>query len=342
MNARSRQRGIALITAVVLVALATVLATAIAFNTAMGARRAAGAIAVEQGFQIALGAEGLAAYALREDANGRAVPGQATTPGTPPPAQATDDPRDKWAERYGPVEVAPGVSLEAQLADENGKFNLNTLVDYNGNRDPQSATAFSALLRLLQIDPKFAELMVDWIDRDTDPSPAGSGAEDNVYTAQTPGYRAANRFVTSVSELMQLPGMTRADYLKLLPHVSALPPQDWKLNVCFATREVLDAFLTAAEDGSLQQENTRIDDRTWQAYRAQACFPDLQTYTAGMNGRYKPQIVTRVTNKTVYFGLRTWVTIGTTRFALYSLLMRDPTPQNQGQVITVQRSFSTE
>lgn len=52
----------------------------------------------------------------------------------------------------------------------------------------------------------------------------------------------------------------------------------------------------------------------------------------------KQDIDKRVAEKTSYFRLYSWVSIGTTRFALYSLLHRD----GSGQVRPVLRTFGTE
>jgi general secretion pathway protein K len=51
-----KQRGVALITAIVLVAIATVLAVRIGTRAALDLRRTAGLAALEQGWQVALGA----------------------------------------------------------------------------------------------------------------------------------------------------------------------------------------------------------------------------------------------------------------------------------------------
>ena len=342
MNAPHRQRGVALITAVVLVALATVLATAIAFSTAMAARRAAGSTAVEQGFQLALGAEALAAYALREDFKGQTVTtgggaNPASGPGLAPgPAQAQDTPIEEWAKFFGPVEVSPGVSLEAKLDDEQGKFNLNSLLKSDGTIDEDSRAIFVALLKLLQLEEKWAYLVADWID--TDGNLNAGGAEDAVYAGQQPGYRTANHYITSISELMQLPDFGRDRFMKLRAHVTALPPQVRNINVCFATPAVLDALVTAA--GTANTEYTVVDPKAFAQDRAVGCHPRRDVITRSMAGDRKQFIERRVTEQTEYFALRSWVTIGTTRFALYSLLRRDPL--QQGQVFTVQRSFGTE
>jgi type II secretory pathway component PulK len=63
---RRSQCGIALLTAIVLVAIAAVLATAIGFASAMSARRASTVFGADQSLLAAEGAEAMAAYALKQ------------------------------------------------------------------------------------------------------------------------------------------------------------------------------------------------------------------------------------------------------------------------------------
>ena len=60
----ARQRGIALLTAIVLFAIATVLAATITYNKAMAARRAAATFALHQALQAGPAGEALASLAL--------------------------------------------------------------------------------------------------------------------------------------------------------------------------------------------------------------------------------------------------------------------------------------
>ena len=53
------QSGIALITAIILVALATIVATSIAFDSSLDARRAAGNLTMTQAVYVAEGAEAM-------------------------------------------------------------------------------------------------------------------------------------------------------------------------------------------------------------------------------------------------------------------------------------------
>ncbi len=51
------------------------------------------------------------------------------------------------------------------------------------------------------------------------------GAEDEYYAAQTPAYRAANRPMSSVSELRAVAHMTPEIYRALLPWVTVWPQE---------------------------------------------------------------------------------------------------------------------
>src|ERR1700751_3623177 len=133
--------------------------------------------------------------------------------------------------------------LTAQLEDLQGRFNLNNLVKQDGTPDPVAVTAFQQLLGAVGLEPKWAGYMVDWIDRDIVPS-VPAGAEDSVYLGQSPPYRTPNRYITSASELLALPGFGRDRYLKLAPYVTALPYGS-PLNICTAPGLVLDAYLQA-------------------------------------------------------------------------------------------------
>ena len=75
------------------------------------------------------------------------------------------------------------------------------------------------------------------------------GGEDAVYLSQSPPFRASNQPLTSVSELLQLPGFGRERYVRLVPHVTALPPDASRINVCMATPYVLDALASILAEG---------------------------------------------------------------------------------------------
>src|SRR5690349_17579731 len=106
LSSPRKQRGIALMVAILLVAFATILAAAIGFKSAMSARRGSATLALDQSVLIAEAAEALAAYALREDAKA---------------SKTFDYQGDAWGMPIGPVEVLPGITLEAYLQYVSGK-----------------------------------------------------------------------------------------------------------------------------------------------------------------------------------------------------------------------------
>ena len=61
----ARQRGIALLVAILLVALGTIIAASIAYENAMTARKGAAVLALDQSVLVGEAAEALAAYGLR-------------------------------------------------------------------------------------------------------------------------------------------------------------------------------------------------------------------------------------------------------------------------------------
>lgn len=312
---KQRSRGIALLTAIILVAIATALATAIGFKSAMSARRAIGVFTVAQGLQFGAGAEAMAAYTLKQDA-------------TNPQDTLADD----WAMPYGPTELDAGVTLEANLEDQQSKFNLNNLYNpKDGSIDATCLAEFERLLGLLGLETKWATLLGDWIDTDSMPS-FPDGAEDSNYLALTPPYRTPNMPITSVSELLALPGFGRDRYDKLVPYIAALP-SGTAINVCTASGVVLDALTAGRQEFSIDEKKLREE-------RAMGCFPTADQFKATMS---EAQLATfrtpEIAEKTQYFRLRSWITIGTTEFTLYSLLRRD---SQGGRVSLVLRTFGTE
>jgi general secretion pathway protein K len=323
---RARQRGVALIVAILLVALGTIIAATVAYENAMTARRGTGTFAFDESLLITQGAEALAAYGIRQffqaDPNHTYI-GQG------------------WDKPVGPMEVVPGVMLEASLEDMQGRLNINNLVQKDGTPDPVYVPAFTKLLELVGLEAKWAPMLVDWIDADIVPQSV-DGAEDSVYMGQTPPYRTPNRYITSTTELLALPGFGRDRYLALAPYIAALP-KDTRMNVCTAKDKVLDAFLPAGQtefsSTAGQLDKNRISNTG-------GCFPTLANFQAAL-GAPRPNGVpqtnaaspiTKFGQNSQYFRLTSFITVGSAEFNLYSLLYRDAT----GAVRPIQRSFTPD
>lgn len=327
----SRQRGIALLVAILLVALGAILAAAIAYESAMTARRGAATFAFDDSVLVAEASEALAAYGLREVLRSS--------------SQHSFYIGQGWDKPVGPIEVVPDVMLTASLEDMQGRFNLNWLVNTDGTPNQQAISAFQQLLSNLGLEPTWAFMFVDWIDPDSIPQPT-DGAEDSVYLGQQPPYLTANRYITSSTELLALPGFGHDRYMKVAPYITALP-QNSALNICTASGAVLDAFTPGR-----QEYGVAPDQLLKNRQAAGTCFPTLQEYQQALASSKPQQQTTQQTpgrtpsgSNTVqigttssYFKLTSFVTIGTTEFNLYSLLYQD----GSGNVRPILRSFTPD
>lgn len=201
-----RQRGVALLAAVLVVALATVLVAAL-FDLGEASRaHSRNALRAEQTWQLLHGLEGWAAKALRDDEA---------------EASGIDSASDRWAQPLPPLAV-PGGMLQGRLLDRSGCFNLNRL-HVGGSDDAVAIARFERLLRALRLDPTIAAQAADWIDADH--TPRAGGAEDLNYRQQRPAHRAGNLPFVHVSELRLLPAVDAEAYARLAPEVCALPPE---------------------------------------------------------------------------------------------------------------------
>jgi general secretion pathway protein K len=319
---------VALIIALVLVALATILATKLTFDGFLERRRAIGVMAAEQALQFGLGAEALAADALAQDAQ---TSGQQTTlaapwaqPSQPFPITPQDDP-----------EGEPIGTIQGQLDDMQGLFNLNNLARVVAGaatavpmQDPQPLEQFQRLLVLVGLEPKWAAIARDWIDPDDVPG-TPDGAEDQVYTSQNPPYRTGNWPMMSPSELMNLPGFGADRYRKIAPYVTALPSSTVPINICTAPAVVLESLA--------QNLNGEYTPEVLANGRKAGCFPDLNSFRSIVGAANLAAINGRYGQTSQYFRLTSRITLGTTEFTLYSLLLRG----NGGKITPLLRSFGT-
>ncbi len=313
------QRGVALIMAVLMVALATMLAVSVATEGYMDQRRNATLLLLDQAYEMGLGAEALAAETLRDDAAGSKV----------------DTPGESWATPIVlPIDEGAG-EIKGSLEDLQGRFNLNKLLNDDGSKNAEAVAQFERLLELLNIDRKWAMTTLDWIDADNNQET--DGAEDSVYAGRNPAYLTANMVITRTSELFSAVGMDLSIYRKLEPYVATLPNHS-SLNVCTASALVLDSL-----SGTLTQYSNNAT--TFVSNRENGCFPSLNEIRNSFANdpafarmiQQHPDYLVETSN---YFRASILVTIGTTELALYSVLNRTGNANN-ARVRVIQRSFGT-
>lgn len=301
-----QNRGVALITALLISALAAMVAANLAWDNALDVRRTMVLLNRDQAVQIALGAESWIISILHQDLE----EGQ------------TDHLGELWASDLPPLPIDNG-EVFGTIEDLQGRFNVNNLIDDRGQIEEESLEQFRRLLNALGLDPRFAGITADWIDSDLDAS-FPDGAEDSIYTGMIPPYRTANQTITSVTELAAIEGMDKATFTILEPHITALPGRT-AVNANTATPAVL---------LSLDENMTTADVEGLITERESTGFADVNTSFASL---VTPDVLNRLEESTQYFRLKVIVRIDTVRITLYSVLQRGP----RGDVTPVLRSLGT-
>jgi general secretion pathway protein K len=320
---------VALIIALILVALATILATKLSFDGYMERQRTIGVLAGDQAMQFGLGAEALAADILTQQNSTQitlADPWAQPTPVLPITPQS-----DSEAEPIG--------TLQGSLEDMQGRFNLNNLGHFTtlaGSTatpaipDPVPLAQFQRLLVTVGLEPTWAQMAQDWIMANNAISGTQALTGDSVYMSQSPPYRAGEFPMTSPTELMNLPGFGYERYRKIAPYVTALPNAATLINICTASAVVLESLAD-----NLNGEFGNADSLA--SGRKSGCFPDMNTFRNIAGTKAMAALTSSIGTTSAYFRLTTRVTLGTSEYTLYSLLWRTP----GGKVTPLLRSFGT-
>lgn len=295
----SRQRGVALITVLLVVAIVTVVSAAMVARQQLSIRASSNQLQARQAWHYALGGEALAQAILARDLKG----GE-------PGAAAIDHLLEPWAQPLPAFEIDQGEIL-VRIEDLAGRFNLNDLLrDQQPN--PAAVEQFRRLLLRLQISAPYAERLLDWIDPDQQPS-GELGAEDNVYLGLDTPYRSAGRRLHDLSELRLLLDMREEDFQRLAPYVVALPP-NVPLNVNTASAMVLSSL---SDNVSLGAAESLVELRRAVPFRNSAAFL-AQPALAGTTLQG-----TALAVGSQFFQATSEVRLGDRRLALVSLLQRE-------------------
>ena len=295
---RQAQQGVALVTALLVVALASVAAVSMATRQALDIRRTTNLLEGDQAWLYAEGAETWARTLLARDAK----EGQ------------KDSLDETWATHLPSIEVEGGV-LKGKIEDMQGRFNINNLIDKSGKVDPVAAARFQRLLRALKLEPDLAQAVTDWIDRGVDAVPP-SGAEDDYYQGLDTPYRTANRAMTDISELRLVKGFDQKTYDQVRPYLSALPAHT-PINVNTASAEVLASISDRLDTGLAQAIVAAREKDPFEKLAEFTANPQIQR--AGLAARD----LQNLSVASSYFLVRSEVAIGQARASLVSLIFRD-------------------
>jgi len=271
-----QQQGIALITILVMVALATILAATIAKRQANTAENTAYLMRQNQSLLYAKSAEAFFSELLVDDANN---------------AGAVDYLQENWAKPMPAFPVEDGF-VSGTLQDESGKFNLNSLVNDEGVPNPQAKLWFEKLLLRVGLPEKLSEAVIDWQDADEEIS-GTMGAENSYYQGLPQGYLAANSKFHNVEELKLVRGFKDQKYLQIVDYVSALPASDSKVNVNTAPAMLLASLdpkldINAVEQ-ALQKRQVNLEhfsniNDLWATEPFKQVSPDVQSQVNALLG----------------------------------------------------------
>ncbi|MFD1439077.1 type II secretion system minor pseudopilin GspK [Acinetobacter sp. ANC 5380] len=231
-----QQQGIALITILVMVALATILAATIAKRQANTAENTAYLMRQNQSLLYAKSAEAFFSELLVDDAEN---------------AGDIDHLQENWAKPMPAFPVEDGF-VSGTLQDESGKFNLNSLVNNDGTPNPQSKAWFEKLLLRVGLPEKLSEAVIDWQDTD-DETIGAMGAEASYYQGLPQGYLAPNSKFHSVEELKLVRGFEGQKYLQIADYVSAAPTSESKVNVNTASAMLLASLDPKLDVNAIEQ-----------------------------------------------------------------------------------------
>lgn len=291
---RRDQRGIALITALLVLTIAVVLAASLAHEGALALRRSENLLHHAQAAAYLQGAEDWARRILARD------------------ARDVDHLGEAWATPLPPIPVEGG-EITGRLIDLQGRLNLNALLTADNQLAPLHARRLACLFRQAGIEhPEAAlEALADWQDQDGEVRPLG--AEDGAYANLPHPYRTGNQALLAASELALIQGFSAAAAARLQALTAALP-KEASLNLNTAPAEVL---------ACLGEDLTLEDWRAFLAARTKSPLKKVDELLAQppFQGRLDAAGL-GVTSQV--FLLEAEARIGRTVARRYSVLLREP------------------
>ncbi len=357
-NRPSKQRGVALVSVLFVVALTAIVAVEMTERLQLQIHRTTNLTGSRQAYWYAVGAEHYVKQQLKrinEDPNKRSN---------------TIHAGQDWAKPLQfPVD---GGTIAGELKDLQACFNLNSLAaTVGGANTPKPTTppttgtprpnpsptpaptpaptsparkkgitfemeAFERLLVELEIDtiseapPEYlTQRLKDWLDEDGRQT-GGGGMEEGDYMALEIPYLAANTLMTSVSELRLIGGFTPAVVAKLKPYVCVIPAsQMLKININTMTADT--ALLLSAMLKGLDVDDAQalISGGQPDGYEKVSDFwskPEMSQIDQGA----KDEAIKYFDITTSYFELKAETSYGDSKFFLNSKLH-----VNQSKQVTV-------
>ena len=303
-NSQSNQRGLALISVLLITAILVGLTTQILSSQHLVIQQNQNTFEHAQAVQYVLGAEELARQVLYDDAVN-------SGPGV-------DHLEEFWAQSVLPLDLDGIGVMQAYVLDLNRCFNLNWLAT---DTDKSQYKRLQRLLNHSQLSPDLADLIRDWVDSDQQVS--GLGAEDSAYQLKTPPHFAANQPMQDLSELNMLIDVDPQEIQVLSTEVCVVPDTGSKINVNTASAQTLYSL-----DAAVSIQNAEAIAQSVRNY---------QTVTEFVQNHPEFTVVQQqLAVRSHYFMLVAQARLNRSRVNLTSVLYRDP---SSGRITLLHRDF---
>lgn len=230
-----RQRGVAVITVLLALAIAVVISSEVIMRVYAGIRRSENNFSSQQAWQYALGGEASARQVLAKDFE-------------KDKQLKVDHLREDWAAPAQEIKIDGG-SIKIEIYDMQSRFNLNNLVEEKGNIDSAQVRIFNRMLAYLGVRPVYADLAARWASYADD--------ADEQYSTEKIAYRPGNTQFGSVSELRQMRDIELKEYQRMLPYLSVLPVPV-PVNINTASEPVLAGLAGYAAGGNAQPSSEKL------------------------------------------------------------------------------------
>jgi general secretion pathway protein K len=294
MSAPKRQRGAAIIVAMLIMALASAAAIAALQQQDLALRQLTTARDYEQATWVLKGGAHWARSILYQD--GR--------------ISAIDHGGELWASGLPRTDIEQG-TVSGEITDQQGLFNVNNLA-LEERASARDIEMFRRLLEAIGLKPDLAQAIADWIDADEEALPV-AGAEDDYYLRLPSPYRAANQPVVELSELLRVRGMDEASLARLRGFATALPRRT-PVNVNLAPPELLLVMVPGL---------TPEESRALASTRVQAPFRSLEEFEKRLPRRGLKWIEGTLSVGSSYFAVRGRATVGKADVRMEALLQRE-------------------
>jgi general secretion pathway protein K len=320
MTSRSRQYGVALVAALILMTSIVFILGNIFYRHQISVAQSTLIMHQNQAYFLALSAESWAKQLLDEDAD----------------ESSFDHYNELWSQAIPAMPVDGGL-INGCISDMQSRFNLNSLVKYTNasqltsvinSENNSHATVWNNILRLKEIPPDQSRLetIIDWIDKDS--STIGtSGAEQEIYESMRPPRMIADSQIVQPSELAEVMGYNLIEVQQLMSVVTALPValktkpnqvEPYAININTATDELL---LAMGGDFDMIFRDAVINNRPFEQIQD---FYDKLAFELGypednIKQRWPEDLIAIATQ---FFELYLEVTLGEARIEVRSIIMR--------------------